>query len=183
MKNLINRALAAEKQLLFCVTLVVAMMLSACGAKANVVPAEVQAAITVLESVYQEREGEKALAESPYIGYKIEGHDIVFMYEFDEIKYGMTLLEKQRMLDEEDEIMDATYSDAFDRNIISLLLLLNEDDSYNIPRYESLRKYRYNIVRREIGKPSGESKDHFRYNYYDMPPASTIIQLLESISL
>ena len=31
MKNLINRALAAEKQLLFCVTLVVAMMFTACG--------------------------------------------------------------------------------------------------------------------------------------------------------
>lgn len=171
------------KKLFFSAVLVAAMAMHAQTYTTNAVPAEVQAAINVLESVYQEREGEKALAESPYIGYKIEGHDIVFMYEFDEIKHGMTLLEKHRMLEEDGEIMDAPYSDAFDRNIISLLLLLNEDDSYNIPRYESLHKYRYNIVRREIGKPSGESIDHFRYNYYEMPPTGTLIQLLESISL
>lgn len=171
------------KKLFFCTVMIAAMMLTAYGANSNAVPGEVQAAIDRIESFYQERVGEKALAESPYIGYKIEGHDIVFMYEFDEIKHGMTLLEKQRMLDEEDEIMNASYRDAFDKNAVSLLLVFNEDDSHNIPRYESLRKYRYNIVRREIGKPSGESKDHFRYNYYDMPPASTIIQWWESISL
>lgn len=153
------------KKIIFCATMVVAMMLTACGGGGSTPakdgPKEIQEVYPLLKEV-ADKVGR--INHTPVRDILVEGKNIVLVFELEEIPdFGATI---PAVKAEPGKIREAEQQT---QSVFTKLFQYGGYDNDDIKVFGTLRKYQYNLVVRIVGDKTRDSIQILALNYESIP--------------
>lgn len=153
------------KKMLFCATMVVAMMLTACGGGGSTPakdgPKEIQEVYPLLKKVADIAARQNG---TPVRDILVEGKNIVMVWELEEHpEYGQTM----SVINSQPELLSMVEQEM--THVFTTLFQYGKPDNDDIKLFGTLKKYQYNLMVRLVGDKTGGSVQVMALKYQDIP--------------